>query len=69
MKFDLAAALTAGARVHLAGPLWLEGRLHGSLRTRSDSLVLEDPSSGARTTLFVVTPWDLGLSLGLHARY
>ncbi len=66
--FDFGGALTAGARLRLWGPLWLEGRGLVGLRTRTTPLQLEDLASEERRTILVVAPWDVGLYLGLAAR-
>ncbi len=67
-RFDFGGALTAGARLRLFGPLWLEGRAVTGLRTQNPALELADPATGDRRTLLVVAPWDLGLYLGLGGR-
>jgi hypothetical protein len=67
--FDFGGTFTGGARVLLFGPVWLEGRAMAGLRTRVTALVLKDPATNASTPLLTVQPWDIGLSLGLCARF
>lgn len=69
VKLDLGGALTGGARVTLFGPLALEARAHAALRGNANALKLVDQTTGEQTTVLTISPWDVGLSLGLCARY
>ncbi len=69
VKLDLGGALTGGARVTLFGPLALEARAHAALRGNANALKLADQTTGEQTTVLTISPWDVGLSLGLCARY